>query len=139
MHYVLIIAVDISFARYHHLSSGGVTSQELVRLFANKYESSDVKDSKWVYTFLEASKLAYADRNQYLADPKFVKQPVNGLLDANYLSQRSKLITESALATPVLAGVPAGIDSRYAPDASPLSHMVLPQFRWLIKMVMLFQ
>ena len=103
-------------------SSGGVTSQELVKLFANKYKSTDVTDSKWVYTFLEASKLAYADRNQYLADPKFVKQPVGGLLDANYLSQRSELITESALATPVVAGVPAGIDTRYAPDVSPKPH-----------------
>ncbi|RTL02678.1 MAG: hypothetical protein EKK57_01395 [Proteobacteria bacterium] len=81
-----------------------------------------MNNPEWAYTFLEASKLAYADRNQYLADPDFVKLPVKGLLDPKYLQARSKLIGESALATPVAPGVPEGIDSRYAPDVSPKPH-----------------
>lgn len=103
-------------------TAGGVTSQELMQLFANKYNESNVNDPRWTYTFLEASKLAYADRNQYLADPAFVKLPVAGLLDSKYLANRSSLIGESSLATPVAAGVPAGIDPRYAPDVSPKPH-----------------
>lgn len=103
-------------------TAGGVTSQELMHIYANKYSGNDVNNPEWTYTFLEASKLAYADRNQYLADPDFVKLPVKGLLDPKYLQARSKLIGESALATPVSPGVPAGIDSRYAPDVSPKPH-----------------
>ncbi|MDD3266489.1 MAG: gamma-glutamyltransferase [Burkholderiales bacterium] len=103
-------------------TSGGVATQEILQLFANKYKESDVNNPAWVYTFLEASKLSYADRNQYLADPKFVKQPVDGLLDKEYLANRSQLIGESAMATPVIAGIPKGIDERYAPDVSPKPH-----------------
>lgn len=103
-------------------TSGGVTTQEILQLFANKYKDTDVNNPEWVYTFLEASKLSYADRNQYLADPKFVKQPVDGILDKEYLANRSKLIGESAMTTPVAAGVPKGIDTRYAPDVAPKPH-----------------
>lgn len=103
-------------------TSGGVATQEILQIFANNYKDNDVNNPKWIYTFLEASKLAYADRNQYLADPAFVKQPVDGLLNKDYLAERSKLIGESALATPVAAGIPKGIDTRYAPDVSPKPH-----------------
>lgn len=103
-------------------TSGGVTTQEILKLFAAKYKSDDVDNSNWVYTFLEASKLAYADRNQYLADPKFVKQPVSGLLDNQYIAKRSQLIGKTALATPVTAGMPKGIDPQYAADTSPKPH-----------------
>ncbi len=104
-------------------SSGGVTVAELMNLYALSYDTQNVNDPQWPYYFLEASKLAFADRNQYLADPAFVKkQPVNGLLAAKYLHERAGLIGESALATPVIAGTPAGIDPLYAPDNSPKPH-----------------
>ena len=50
-----------------------------------------------VHLFLEASKLAYADRSQYIGDPDFVPVPVAGLLDRAYLAERAKKIdpTES--------------------------------------------
>ncbi|AUR51260.1 gamma-glutamyltransferase [Aquella oligotrophica] len=103
-------------------SSGGATVLELMQIYANNYSGNNPQDVKWAYNFLEASKLAYADRNQYLADPDFVKQPVKGLLNTDYLASRSKLVSESALATPVSAGIPDGIDKKYAPDLSPKPH-----------------
>ena len=49
------------------------------------------------HIFLEASRLAYADREVYIADPDFFDVPVKGLLNKNYLKQRAKLInTEKA-------------------------------------------
>lgn len=125
-----IVSNDALCSNYHSYkicsvqpsSAGGVTSQELIKLFANKYQITDINDSNWVHTFLQASKLAYADRNEYLADPKFVKQPVQGLLDSKYLDKRSELITDFALVTPVLAGIPEGIDSQFAADVSPKPH-----------------
>lgn len=103
-------------------TSGGVTALELLKIYSNNYNGNNPDDLNWVYNFAEASKLAYADRNQYLADPKFVKQPIMGLLDDDYIKSRSKLVTDVALNTPVSAGIPAGIDKRYAPDLEPKAH-----------------
>lgn len=97
-------------------ASGGVTAQELLGIYANNYQGKNYKDPEWMYQFLESSKLAFADRNQYLADPAFVKQPTLGLLESEYLKNRSKLVKESALKTPVSAGLPQGVDWKYAPD-----------------------
>lgn len=102
--------------------SGGVTVQMLMGIYANRYDGKNVNDPQWSYVFLEASKLAFADRDQYLADPDFVNQPISGLLNKNYLKQRSQLIHSTALLTPVAAGKPDGIDEQYAPDSSFKSH-----------------
>ncbi len=66
----------------------------------------------------EAQKLAYADRNRYLADPDFVAIP-SGLLDTGYLAERRKLIDlRRAMAKPD-AGLPPGFAKRtFGLDAS---------------------
>ena len=57
----------------------------------------------------EASKLAFADRNRYMADSDFVEVPTEGLLDPTYLVNRTRLIKlDSALNTPVTHGQPPG-------------------------------
>lgn len=107
-------------------SSGGVAVQELLAIYARNYTrtgESAFTDINWVYNFYEASKLAFADRNQYLADPDFVKQPIAGLLNNKYLDGRAKLVNESAaLVTPVAPGNPDGADPRYVADSSPKPH-----------------
>ncbi|WP_118857994.1 gamma-glutamyltransferase family protein [Sphingomonas mesophila] len=59
------------------------------------------------FLFAEASRLMYADRDQYVGDPAFVDVPVAGLLANNYLDQRFRLIGPRAMAVPT-AGQPAG-------------------------------
>ena len=103
-------------------ASGGVTVLELMKIYANNYSGKKYSDPNWMYQFFEASKLAYADRNQYIADPKFVRQPLDGLLANKYIMQRASLVTNKALATPVIPGVPMAIDPQYAPDVSPKGH-----------------
>jgi gamma-glutamyltranspeptidase/glutathione hydrolase len=56
----------------------------------------------------ESMRLAYADRDQYLADPDFVRVPVAGLIDPGYLARRSALIAVDRTMTSVAAGVPSG-------------------------------
>ena len=56
----------------------------------------------------ESMRLAYADRDLYLADPGFVSVPVAGLADPSYLAQRSVLIAPDATMATVSAGRPAG-------------------------------
>ncbi len=49
-------------------------------------------DGTYVHRFLEASRLAEADRRRYLADPAFIDVPAQELLDPGYLQQRAGLI-----------------------------------------------
>lgn len=46
----------------------------------------------YIHQVTEALKLVFADREQYVADPRFVDVPVSEMLDRDYLIARSKLI-----------------------------------------------
>jgi gamma-glutamyltranspeptidase / glutathione hydrolase len=76
-------------------SSGGIAVAQilgllerfdLARLGAGSLEAA--------HLLVEASGLAFADRDQYLADPAFVPQPVAALLDFRYIAGRSALIRD---------------------------------------------
>src|SRR5713101_2836972 len=56
-------------------------------LRAMKYNSAE-----YLHTMAEAMKLAYADRDTYYGDPKFVKVPEQRLLSKEYAAERRKLI-----------------------------------------------
>lgn len=69
------------------------------------------------FLFLEASRLMYADRDQYVADPAYVRVPVQGLLDPAYLDSRAALIGERAGPAPS-PGTPPGLTARLGRDAT---------------------
>jgi gamma-glutamyltranspeptidase/glutathione hydrolase len=80
----------------------------------------------------ESMRLAFADRNQYLADPDFVDVPVAGLIDENYLGARSRLIAPTVRIDKVEAGRPPGAPVRAAgltPEVLSTSHFVAVD-RW---------
>lgn len=60
------------------------------------------------HLFVESQRLAYADRELYMADPDFIDVPVAGLIDPEYIAQRSALIDPSKRTATVAAGTPAG-------------------------------
>lgn len=64
----------------------------------------------FTHYFIEASKLAFADRNTYLADPDFVAMPLRSLLDKTYFQQRAALILRDSVMTKANPGQPDGID-----------------------------
>lgn len=68
------------------------------------------------FLFAEASRLMYADRDQYVADPAFAKVPVQGMLDRDYVSARARLIGARAGPAPG-PGRPPGAPA-VASDAS---------------------
>ena len=80
----------------------------------------------------ESERLAYADRDKYLADPDFVRVPLAGLMDPAYLARRSSLISPTATIASVRAGTPAGADVVCTPVPQPesgTSHFVAVD-RW---------
>jgi gamma-glutamyltranspeptidase/glutathione hydrolase len=73
-------------------------SQGIVMLIAlNILEGFDLEvmghnSVDYVHVVAEAMKLAFADRNRYVADPRFVDVPVDGLLSKDYATARRGLI-----------------------------------------------
>lgn len=57
------------------------------------------------HLFAESQRLAYADRERYLADSDFVNVPVSWLTDPSYLAQRSALISPGKRLPKVAAGI----------------------------------
>ncbi|MEX2149595.1 MAG: gamma-glutamyltransferase family protein [Steroidobacteraceae bacterium] len=89
-------------------SSGVALLQLLAMLEEKEIGHFEPTDPVAWYLFAEASRLMYADRDKYIADPAFVDVPVDGLLDAGYVRRRAALIGAVAGPAPV-AGVPAPI------------------------------
>lgn len=71
------------------------------------------------HLFLESQRLAYADRELYLADPDYVSVPVKGLLDRAYLAERSALIDPASRMARAEAGRPAGAPMALADGDEP--------------------
>jgi gamma-glutamyltranspeptidase/glutathione hydrolase len=61
-----------------------------------------------LHKYLEASRLAYADRNRYIGDPSFVSNPIEGLVSNEYAATRAALIGPKAAPGAVAPGTPPG-------------------------------
>jgi gamma-glutamyltranspeptidase/glutathione hydrolase len=97
-------------------SSGVSLLQLLAMLDQTDIATRKPEDPQSWYLFAEASRLMYADRDKYIGDGGFVKVPVRGLLDPDYVRQRVAMIGPRATATAYPAGTPPGAETR-ADDA----------------------
>lgn len=88
-------------------SSGGVTMQQVLGLLSH-FDLPDIRTEpvRAIHLFAEANRLAFADRNLYLADPSFVAAPVAALLEPGYLRTRAALIDPAKALPMVAAGNP---------------------------------
>jgi gamma-glutamyltranspeptidase/glutathione hydrolase len=68
-----------------------------------------------VHLISEASRLAFADRNRYVADADFVDVPVKGLTDPRYLRQRARLISLEHSMGKAEPGRPEGVTLEITP------------------------
>jgi gamma-glutamyltranspeptidase/glutathione hydrolase len=90
-------------------SSGGLAVAQILGIVEARggvrlAQPDGTPDPDGVHAFAEAGRLAFADRNQFIADPAFVAPP-SGLLDPAYLRQRAALIGERSMGRAV-AGRP---------------------------------
>jgi gamma-glutamyltranspeptidase/glutathione hydrolase len=83
-------------------SSGGSTVGEALKIMGNVHFTDTVQA---LHTYLEASKLAYADRGAYVGDPAYVNVPLKTLLSDRFARSRACLIDPDHAAT---APVPPG-------------------------------
>ncbi|WP_442957648.1 gamma-glutamyltransferase [Phenylobacterium sp.] len=97
-------------------SSGAALLEALGILERTDIASRGPTDPQAWYLFAQASRLMYADRDRYFGDPAFVEVPLEGLLEPGYVSDRAKLIGETAGPAPA-PGKPRGAGVR-APDAT---------------------
>jgi len=70
------------------------------------------------HLFSEAGRLAFADRDAYVADPDFVQVPVAGMLDLAYLAARAALIRPDRSMGRAEAGDPPAGPARPGADRS---------------------
>jgi gamma-glutamyltranspeptidase/glutathione hydrolase len=117
-------------------SSGGVAIAQILGIL----ESSRIGDyapvdgvigADAIHLMSEAERLAYADRNRYVADTDFVPLPgkgASGLLDKSYLRQRAALIGDRSMGR-ARAGVPAEVKVAWGDDSAldkpSTSHLVV--------------
>jgi gamma-glutamyltranspeptidase/glutathione hydrolase len=95
-------------------SGGGFAVLQILEILEHFDLRSLKPDSvEVVHLFAEAGRLAYADRNLYIADPAFVAAPLSALLEARYLDSRARLIDPKRSMGRAQAGDPARVAARY--------------------------
>ncbi len=117
-------------------SSGGIAIAQILGIL----ETSRIGDyapvngvigADAIHLMSEAERLAYADRNRYVADTDFVPLPgkgAAGLLDKSYLRQRASLIGDKSMGR-ARAGVPVEVKVAWGDDTAldkpSTSHLVV--------------
>lgn len=110
-------------------SSGAIAVGQILGLLARTPQATaplnnDLPSADWLHSYNEASRLAFADRARYLADPDFVAPPAGrwtSLLEARYLDERARLISATRMPT-AAAGEPGGARSSWAPMPDQPEH-----------------
>ena len=87
-------------------SSGGATVAHALNILEG-FDLKALPRARAEHLYLEASRLAFADRNAYLADPEYVDAPLAGMLSKEFAAQRRALIRpDRAAPGAVAAGDP---------------------------------
>ena len=107
-------------------SSGGTTVGEALNILVNFNLGAEAPVQQ-IHHVLESTRLAFADRNRYIGDPRFIDVPEQQLLSRAFGRQRACLINPAhALTSPVAPGDPfagaAGCAVTRAPGEPPPPH-----------------
>ncbi|GHH63330.1 gamma-glutamyltranspeptidase [Kitasatospora indigofera] len=87
-------------------SSGGTTTGEALGILED-LGAPDADATRYYHHFLEASRIAFADRNRWVGDPAFSDVPAGELLSPRFAAARACLISpDHALTSPLAPGDP---------------------------------
>ncbi|MFF3552059.1 gamma-glutamyltransferase [Streptomyces tsukubensis] len=118
-------------------SSGGTTVGQALNML-ERTDLSRASEAGYLHRFIEASRIAFADRGRWVGDPAFEDVPVKGLLSQRYADSRSCLIKDDAVLTSPLAPgdprrpVPCGATGTAAPttyEGENTTHLTVAD-RW---------
>lgn len=74
-------------------NSQGITTLEMLNILENfNLYSLEHNSADYLHLLIEAKRLAYADRDRYVADPEFANVPTERILSKDYARQQSRLI-----------------------------------------------
>ena len=124
-------------------SSGGVHLLEILNIIGD----TDLKSLGWhnpdaLHLMVEAMRIAYADRSEYLGDPAFVKVPIQALTSRGYAAKRRQEIrmelarpstevkpaarsTLSQFSSEVPGNIPANAQPKLIKESSDTSHLTV--------------
>jgi gamma-glutamyltranspeptidase/glutathione hydrolase len=102
-------------------SSGGLAIAQILKLVEPLGLGRTAMASDAIHRLAEAQKLAYADRDRFVADPAKVAVPATGMLDLAYLAERRRLIADDKAMAKAEPGNPPGAARRAGIDASRTS------------------
>ncbi len=83
-------------------SSGGTTVGEALNIL-ERTDLSEASKAQYLHRFIEASRIAFADRGRWAGDPAFEDVPAKELLSQRYADSRACLIKDDAVLTSPLA------------------------------------
>ncbi|MFE9763753.1 gamma-glutamyltransferase [Streptomyces sp. NPDC005808] len=83
-------------------SSGGTTVGEALNIL-EKTDLSKASEAEYLHRYIEASRIAFADRGRWVGDPAFEDVPTKELLSQQYADSRACLIKDDATLTSPLA------------------------------------
>ena len=96
-------------------SSGHILLQELNIIRQHDLKAAGFGAPETIHLMVEAKKMAFADRETYVADPDYVDVPLTGMLSAEYALERAAEIDPQWAMTQAAAGDPW----RYQPGSRP--------------------
>lgn len=110
-------------------SSGAIAIGQILKLLDNTPASrlplvQGQPTADWLHLYTEASRLAFADRAQFVADPAFVQAPAGNwqsLLNPAYLARRATAIDASPTGRSMQTAPPGN------PAATPVAYAPMPQ------------
>ncbi|MFJ5266366.1 gamma-glutamyltransferase [Streptomyces sp. NPDC088387] len=83
-------------------SSGGTTVAEALNIL-ERTDLSKASDVEYLHRYIEAGRIAFADRGRWVGDPAFEDVPTRELLSQRYADSRECLIKDDAVLTSPLA------------------------------------
>jgi gamma-glutamyltranspeptidase/glutathione hydrolase len=119
-------------------SSGGSTVGEALNILEG-WDLGGGSYTQALFHYLEATRLAFADRNRWVGDPGYVDVPLRGLLSQGFADERRCLIGDRASVSPVPPGdpfppfgpgCPAGGEAVAGPAEPPATTHLTVADRW---------
>ncbi len=113
---------DLRICGFPPPSSGAIAVGQILGILNHAHAGAiplenGLPGANWLHLYTEASRLAFADRAQYLGDPDFVQPPGGSwmsLLDDKYLADRARLIGPQSMKT-ATPGTPGPVRTSHAP------------------------